>query len=227
MTAKRRALAERRKAVGKSQEQLAALLGVERSTVVRWEAGETAPLSWCRPQLAQALAVSLDTLAVLLATPDDFPAQPSDALLLSLGEFSSAQVSMLMERFTTMDMGSRRDVLQQLTIMSGTVLVPPVRRWLARSFAAVPLISPGSVSSDDLDVLKRAVMIFLRWDSSGMGGLRRKAVVGQLNAVAKTLRELHGAAVRQRLFQITADLAQLAGWHTSKACPAWPSAITC
>jgi hypothetical protein len=132
--------------------------------------------------------------------------------LLSLGEFSSAQVGMLMKRFTAMDMGSRRDALQQLTIISGTVLVPPVRRWLAQSFAAVPLISPESVSSDDLDALERALMFFHQWDESGVGGLRRKAVVGQLNAVAKTLRESHSPAVRQRLFQITAELAQLAGW---------------
>lgn len=212
MATKRRALAERRKAVGKSQEQLAALVGVERSTVVRWEAGETTPLPWCRPKLARALAVSLDTLSVLLATPDDFPAEPSDALLLSLGEFSSAQVGMLMERFTAMDMGSRREVLQQLTILSGAVLLQPVRRWLAQELAAVPLIFPGPVSGDDLDALERAVVLFSGWDASGMGGLHRQAVIGQLNAVAETLRESHDPTVRQRLFQITADLAQLAGW---------------
>ncbi|MGH3867487.1 MAG: helix-turn-helix transcriptional regulator [Pseudonocardiaceae bacterium] len=212
MAAKRHALAQRRKAVGQTQEQLAALLGVERSTVVRWEAGETEPLPWCRPKLAEALAVSLDVLSVLLATADDFPAEPSDALLLSLGEFSSAQVGMLMERFTAMDMGSRRDALQQLTIMSGTVLVPPVRRWLAQAFAAVPLISPESVSSDALDALEHALIFFRQWDESGVGGLRRKAVVGQLNAVAETLHEPHSPEVRQRLFQITAELAQLAGW---------------
>ena len=62
MAAKRRALAERRKAVGHTQEQLAELLGVERSTVVRWEAGETQPQPWCRPRLAEALAVSVDAL---------------------------------------------------------------------------------------------------------------------------------------------------------------------
>ncbi len=39
MTLRRRALAERRKTVGHTQEQLAYLLGVERTTVGRWEAG--------------------------------------------------------------------------------------------------------------------------------------------------------------------------------------------
>lgn len=53
MAAKRHALADRRQTVGHTQESLAALLGVERSTVVRWEAGETEPLPWCRPKLAE------------------------------------------------------------------------------------------------------------------------------------------------------------------------------
>jgi DNA-binding XRE family transcriptional regulator len=212
MSAKRRTLAERRRAVGHTQEQLAALLGVERTTVVRWEAGETKPLPWCRPKLAEVLAVSLDTLQELLATPDDLPAQPSDALLLSLGDLFSVQMGTLMERFAAMDIASRRDVLQELTIMSGATLLQPVRHWLAQELSAVPLVSPESVGSDALDALDRAVTLFRRWDASGMGGLRRKAVVGQLNAVAETLHEPHNPAVSQRLFQITAELAQLAGW---------------
>jgi tetratricopeptide (TPR) repeat protein/transcriptional regulator with XRE-family HTH domain len=66
-SAKRRHLAERRKAVGLTQEQLAALLGVERTTVVRWERGQTDPLPWLRPMLAGALEVSADRLEELLA----------------------------------------------------------------------------------------------------------------------------------------------------------------
>ncbi|MGH3905833.1 MAG: XRE family transcriptional regulator [Pseudonocardiaceae bacterium] len=62
------------------------------------------------------------------------------------------------------------------------------------------------------DALERAVTLFRRWDASGVGGLRRKAVVGQLNAVAETLHDPHSPAMSQRLFQITAELAQLAGW---------------
>lgn len=213
MAVKRRALADRRRAVGRSQESLAALLGVERSTVVRWEAGETEPLPWCRPKLAEALAISLDELDELLTTLDGVPAQPSDALLLSgLGEFSAAQIGTLMERFAATDVASRREVLQELTVLSGALLTEPVRRWLARALAVIPLVAPTTVGSDDLDALERAVTLFRRWDASGMGGLHRKAVAGQLKAVTEALHETHSPAVQQRLFHITAELAQVAGW---------------
>jgi transcriptional regulator with XRE-family HTH domain len=71
--AKRERLAQRRKAVGLTQEQLAEQLGVDRTTVVRWERGETQPLPWLRPKLAKALRVSADRIEELLAT-DGIPA---------------------------------------------------------------------------------------------------------------------------------------------------------
>jgi transcriptional regulator with XRE-family HTH domain len=64
--ARRGRLAARRRALGLTQEDLAALLGVERSTVGRWEAGATQPLPWLRPRLARALRVPAGQLAGLL-----------------------------------------------------------------------------------------------------------------------------------------------------------------
>lgn len=46
MRLKRQSLARRRKAVGFSQEALASVLDIERSTMVRWERGDTEPLPW-------------------------------------------------------------------------------------------------------------------------------------------------------------------------------------
>jgi tetratricopeptide (TPR) repeat protein/transcriptional regulator with XRE-family HTH domain len=68
-TAKRGRLAQRRKAVGLTQEQLAGKLGVERTTVVRWERGQTQPLPWLQPKLARILKVSADRIEELLAAP--------------------------------------------------------------------------------------------------------------------------------------------------------------
>jgi transcriptional regulator with XRE-family HTH domain len=66
MALKRKRLAQRRRAVGHSQEQLAEILGIERSTVGRWERAETDPLPYLRPRLARALKISLDELTELL-----------------------------------------------------------------------------------------------------------------------------------------------------------------
>jgi len=65
--AARRRLAERRKALGLTQEALANLMGVERTTVARWERGESAPLPSMRPKLARGLRISADRLEELLA----------------------------------------------------------------------------------------------------------------------------------------------------------------
>jgi transcriptional regulator with XRE-family HTH domain len=50
---------ERGIAFGHSQERLAKLVGVDTSTVARWERGETHTQPVHRPRLAEALAVSV------------------------------------------------------------------------------------------------------------------------------------------------------------------------
>jgi tetratricopeptide (TPR) repeat protein/transcriptional regulator with XRE-family HTH domain len=60
-------LAARRKAVGLTQEQLAKQLDVRRTTVLRWELGQTQPQPWLRPKLAKALGVPADGIEQLLA----------------------------------------------------------------------------------------------------------------------------------------------------------------
>ena len=67
MASRRQRLAQRRKALGFSQESFADRLGVDRSTVVRWESGETEPLPWLRPKIARVLQTSVDQLDALLA----------------------------------------------------------------------------------------------------------------------------------------------------------------
>lgn len=72
MAGKRQWLVSMRKAAGFSQERLAEVVGVERSTVQRWERGQRCPQPWARPELARALGISDQELAELL----DEPAEP-------------------------------------------------------------------------------------------------------------------------------------------------------
>ncbi|MFC5186766.1 helix-turn-helix transcriptional regulator [Actinomadura harenae] len=66
MTADRRRLAHRRRAMGLTQEQLADRVGTERTTIGRWERAETAPYPYQLPRLAQVLGMTLDELDDLL-----------------------------------------------------------------------------------------------------------------------------------------------------------------
>lgn len=79
MKSKRPGFADRRRMVGLTQEGLGEVLGVERSTVARWERGVTAPQPWYRPRLAEALQVSVEQLDALFADPDNAPATTNQA----------------------------------------------------------------------------------------------------------------------------------------------------
>lgn len=57
MTTKRAALARARKAAGFTQETLAEAVGVDPSTVRRWEVGSSVPQPWLRLKLAQVFHV--------------------------------------------------------------------------------------------------------------------------------------------------------------------------
>jgi len=68
---RRTALAGARKAAGHTQESLAAALRVDRSTVIRWEAGDHAPLPYLRPRLARLLGQSQEQLRELVDDDSD------------------------------------------------------------------------------------------------------------------------------------------------------------
>ncbi|HEV2777871.1 MAG TPA: helix-turn-helix transcriptional regulator [Actinophytocola sp.] len=64
---RRRKLVAARKAAGYTQEALAEALHVDRSTVLRWEAGEHVPWPYLWPKLARLLGVSKERLQKLFA----------------------------------------------------------------------------------------------------------------------------------------------------------------
>jgi transcriptional regulator with XRE-family HTH domain len=106
MTRRRHRLAARRKTVGLSQEGLAEILGVDRSTVVRWERADTEPQPWHRPQLADALKVSVEELAALLADIGEARSRPNERLDYVLrypGRVDLVSAAYLRERIQGLD----------------------------------------------------------------------------------------------------------------------------
>ncbi|GAA1863921.1 helix-turn-helix transcriptional regulator [Myceligenerans crystallogenes] len=82
---RRVALARRRREVCKTQEALAFETGVHRTTVARWESGETTPSLWVRPRIANALNIPIDALLALLGA-DVETARSTRDLAASSGE---------------------------------------------------------------------------------------------------------------------------------------------
>ncbi len=94
-----------------------------------------------------------------------------------------------------------------------------MQRWLVPSPPAPAEPEPlsaevprGRLSAPELDLLESTAVMFRRWDAQCGGGLRRKAVVGQLHEVTDLLQESQPDAIRAKLFKVAAELAELAGW---------------
>lgn len=114
MSSRRRRLAERRKACGLNQERFAEAVGVDRSTVQRWESGKNDPQPWQRPRIAKALAVTSAELEALLV-PDAYapPESRSDRIVNNSpaddDEFDALELA---RRVSASDVG--RETLERL-----------------------------------------------------------------------------------------------------------------
>jgi hypothetical protein len=139
--------------------------------------------------------------------------------------WTGPQTVELISEFSRSDlMLARRGFLgTSLGLAAGPALIEPMQRWLAPAPATGSPGAPESsapsgprrgtrLSGPELDLLEATTIIFRRWDAQCGGGLRRKAVVGQLHEVTDLLQEPQSAAVSMRLFTVAAELAELAGW---------------
>ncbi|MBX7266630.1 helix-turn-helix transcriptional regulator [Micromonospora sp. Llam7] len=119
MASRRQRFAQRRKAVGFSQEGLAERLGIDRSTVARWESGETEPLPWLRPKLARVLQVAIEQLDELLAEAGEPEALADERLSYALEHPRSADlvaVARLRERVHDLD--TRYDMAPSTSLLA-------------------------------------------------------------------------------------------------------------
>jgi transcriptional regulator with XRE-family HTH domain len=193
MAERRRRLVERRKTLGYSQETLAEDLGVDRSTVARWERNETDPQPFVRPKLARLLEVTPRELTALLTTTPAVqpplvvipPKAPSAPQRLDAGEDD--------------DM-NRRELLQLLTTAGALVAMPRFDSGETR---------PVPEAVDDYEQLNTHL-----WQAFSLSKSKRAVyplVRQQLGLLTTVLERPHNTATHQRLCLLAGDLFQLAG----------------
>ncbi|TDP29852.1 hypothetical protein [Nocardia ignorata] len=96
-------------------------------------------------------------------------------------------------------------------VVVGTYLLEPLERWLRQQRdTATPAPVITGTGTQELDELEHAARLFREWDDKFGGGLRRKAVVGQLSEVNDMVTAATSPATRQRLGHIRALLAETA-----------------
>jgi hypothetical protein len=137
--------------------------------------------------------------------------------------WAGPQTVEMISEFSRSDLmlGRRGFLGGSLALSAGPALIEPMQRWLvptspagAPAAAPAPRESPrpSRLSEQELALLESTIVMFRTWDNQCGGGLRRKAVVGQLHEVTDLLQESHPEPVARRLYRVTADLASLAGW---------------
>jgi transcriptional regulator with XRE-family HTH domain len=185
-------LAELRRSLGYSQERLADEVGVDRTTVGRWERGETGPQPFTRERLRTVLKVSAEELHTLI------PVGPEDEHLPLAAAVTAPGPDLMGE----LDDMHRREMLRLMSIASVAVALPA---------------EPAAVLSSrtaPLDLDSHAAMNAYLWQVFAMARSKRRVypvIRDQLAALTSHLTDPYPDRDRRRLLALTADLYQLAG----------------
>ena len=237
MSVRRDKLAQRRVAMGFSQESLAERLGVDRTTVGRWETGMGAPLATLRPDLAKALDLTLDELNNLLDPESTALGSPANHSQILHGarsvdsEFTSPDwtpidpASVVDPPWTVAGAlrvlhalsGGSVDRRAFLSITGGT-LTGLAGQW-GSTLASVPLpIAPaetqdGRLSPEMLDHLDQRLAQLRRLDDIVGGRDLCQLAVAEFRYLTHLADHAsYDTATGQRLFALITDAAGLCGW---------------
>ncbi|MFD3409818.1 helix-turn-helix domain-containing protein [Streptomyces cyaneofuscatus] len=103
--------------------------------------------------------------------------------------------------------------------VTGAALLDSLEGWLVPAANVPRQHRPGRLGMREVEELETTARAFRQWDHQYGGGLRRKAVLGQLAEVSGALDDHQAPAVVDRLYRV---MAQLAG---TAATMAWDSGL--
>lgn len=106
----------------------------------------------------------------------------------------------------------RREATRQIVgFLAGGVLLEQVEQWLAPGSGLPERGRKRRIGHQEVELIEHDAVAFRSWDHHYGGGLRRRAVIGQLTDVAEELRNFsHPPDLTQRLFGVMSRLAECA-----------------
>ena len=119
----------------------------------------------------------------------------------------------LVSCFTREDLSlDRREAARAIAgVVFGSALLEQLERWLSAANESSTLRRKAGIGYQEVEHIEHAARLFRSWDDQFGGGLRRKAVVGQLSEVADELRDFsHPPHLTRRLFGVMSQLAETA-----------------
>ena len=184
------------------------------SRVRGWLAGQQPT----EPEVAQIVADILSEACGRALTTDDLGFHTSQARLGS----APADLAVIPRLADALSSQSRMDLVldsrdlrtEESDIASGEALLDAVEHVALGRPSLVPDFSSTThIDVHHVTLVEQATDVFRRWDNEFGSGMRRKAVIGQLNEAAGMLNgPFQYERIARRLFSAVADLAQLAGW---------------
>lgn len=169
---------------------------------------------------ARALRIPADRLWFALPESNGAFGEKAPAAngIISDGEFSpsllwaSTNTAEIVSQFTRRDLTvDRREAAKNVVgVVFGAALLEPMERWLGDPASDHGDGRPSGVGYQEVGQIELVARMFREWDDQFGGGLRRKAVIGQLNEVSELLQDSHPAEIRRRLFGTVAHLAETA-----------------
>lgn len=195
MDTRRDHLIKRRKALGLTQESLARELGVERTTVARWETGTTTPGLWAHRRLAEVLQIPLGSLADLLASGPAVPALTREALP---DEEERAEARRLLSHAAEVSLDPESGLENSWGEPVDNLRAPAPRR----------------IGAADVEHVLTLTASMRQIDYAHGGGACRDAVAAQARWAEQLLDADCSAEVRIQLLTALSDLHNLAGWSS-------------
>lgn len=183
--------------MGYTQESIAEKVQVDRSTIVRWERGETDPLPWLRVRLANALDLSLEELdehlAHLVVVPGRSRARPDATGSVDPDDGGDPSVDRRMFTIST--------ALASLGVMS------PLRDWITSPDV------PARLGMEHLELVASTIQQIERADAASGGDLLCDVAITMHRRLTRWEREAaYDRQVGDALQEILGDLEAQIGW---------------